>query len=125
MHTSTNAKSVPMFVSWTTSSMFATAAKNATKIPVRIVVTYGVRYFGWIFPNHGPRSPSRDIAMRMRGCPSWKTRRTDVIATTAPNARMPAAHPWFTYVSAAASGSATPSSFAYGIIPVSTRAAAR
>ena len=89
MHTSTNAKSVPMFVSSTISSMFATAEKNATKTPVRIVVTCGVRYFGWIFANHGGRSPSRDIAMRMRGCPSWKTRSTAVIATTAPKARTP------------------------------------
>src|ERR1019366_7163694 len=67
IHTRTKAKSVPMFVSWTTSSMFATAAKNATKIPVRIVVTYGVRYFGWIFPNQGLRRPSRDIAIRVPG----------------------------------------------------------
>ncbi len=43
MHTSTNAKSVPMLVSCTISSMLATAEKNPTNTPVRIVVTWGVR----------------------------------------------------------------------------------
>ena len=41
--TMTNANSVPMFVSSTTSLMLATPAKNATAIPVRMVVTCGVR----------------------------------------------------------------------------------
>jgi hypothetical protein len=66
MQTSTNAKSVPMFVSCTTSSMFRSAEKNATKAPVTMVATWGVRYFGWTLANQELRSPSRDITMKMR-----------------------------------------------------------
>src|SRR5688500_9773896 len=62
--TNTNANSVPMFVRSTTSAMFANPANVATKRPVRIVPTYGVRYFGWTFENSGGRRPSRDIEDR-------------------------------------------------------------
>src|SRR5687768_13266106 len=59
--TNTNANRVPMFVRSTTSAMFANAANVATKSPVMIVPTYGVRYFGCTFENSGGRRPSRDI----------------------------------------------------------------
>ena len=60
--TSTKANSVPMFVSSTTSLMFAKAANPPTKRPVRIVVTYGVRYLGWTFAAHaGSRHDHPDL----------------------------------------------------------------
>jgi serine/threonine-protein kinase len=37
--------------------------------PVTIVATCGVLYFGWTFANHFGRSPSRDIAKKIRGWP--------------------------------------------------------
>src|SRR6185503_5955827 len=86
--TSTNANKVPMFVRSTTSAMFANAANVPTNRPVRIVPTYGVRYFGCTLENAFGSSPSRDIEKKMRGWPSWKTSNTLPIATTAPNAMM-------------------------------------
>src|SRR6185437_104921 len=65
--TSTNANNVPMFVRSTTSAMLANAANTATNIPVRIVPTYGVLYFGCTFARKGGNSPSRDIEKKMRG----------------------------------------------------------
>src|SRR5688500_10934665 len=59
--TNTNANRVPMFVRSTTSAMFANAANVATNVPVMIVPTYGVRYFGCTFENSGGSRPSRDI----------------------------------------------------------------
>src|SRR3982751_5187166 len=67
--TSTNANNVPIFVRSTTSAMFANAANVATKSPVRIVPTYGVRYFGCTFENALGSRPSRDIEKKMRGWP--------------------------------------------------------
>src|SRR5579884_3194601 len=126
--TSTNANSVPMLVRSTTSAMLANAAKNATKMPVRIVPTYGVLYLGCTLARNGGSNPSRDIEKKMRGCPSWKTSSTLPIANTAPSAMMsreklsslggPCA-----YWSAVIIGSAVPSCF-HGAMPVMTMAIA-
>src|SRR5687768_11548480 len=86
--TSTNAKSVPIFVRSTTSEILANAANVATKVPVMMVPTYGVRNFGWSFEKNFGSRPSRDIEKKMRGWPSWKTISTLPIAITAPSAMM-------------------------------------
>ena len=78
--------------------------------PVRIVVTCGVRYFGWTFAAHGGSRPSRAIEKKMRGWPSWNTSSTDVVAKTAPSEMMPAAQCMPSAENAVASGSAVPSS---------------
>src|SRR6266850_2272673 len=78
------ANNVPMFTRFTISTMFASAEKVHTTAPVRIVETAGVPKRGLTLANRGGRSPSRDIDIRMRGCPSWKTRRTAVIDAVAP-----------------------------------------
>src|SRR5882672_10814305 len=64
--TSTKANSVPMFVSSTILSSGENRAKKATKIPVQIVVTCGVRYFGWTRAKILGSSPSRDMEKKMR-----------------------------------------------------------
>ena len=89
MHTSMNAKSVPMFVRSTISSMLAKALTTPTSTPVRIVDTWGVPKRGCTRAKTGGSSPSRAIAKRIRGCPSWKTRSTAVCATTEPSATTP------------------------------------
>ena len=91
MQTSTNAKSVPMFVSSTKTSRLAKAERAATAIPIQMVVTCGVLYFGWTFAKEGESSPSRAMEKKMRGWPYWKTSSTAVVAITAPKATMPAA----------------------------------
>ncbi len=78
------ANSVPMFTRFTISAMFARAENAHTTAPVRIVETAGVPKRGLTFANNGGRSPSRDIDIKMRGCPSWNTRRTAVIDAVAP-----------------------------------------
>ena len=67
MQTSTNAKSVPMFVSSTKTSRFAKADSRATATPIQIVVTCGVLYLGWIFAKDWGSRPSRAIEKKMRG----------------------------------------------------------
>ena len=106
--TSMNAKRVPMFVSSTISLILATAETAATTTPVQIVVTCGVRYFGWTLAKCRGRSPSRDMEKNILGWPYWNTRSTALIETTAPNATIPAETSAPTYANAAASGSATP-----------------
>ena len=118
-----NANSVPMFVNSSTTPIGARAANTATKIPVMIVVMWGVLYFGCSLAAHGGSKPSRAMDMKIRAWPSWNTSKTDVIAATAPNARMPAAQSAWMYCSATASGSGT-LSLSHGMIPVSTNAIA-
>ena len=65
-----NAKSVPMFVRSTISSMFTNVLTTPTSTPVRIVETCGVPKRGCTFVKTGGRKPSRAIAKRMRGWPS-------------------------------------------------------
>ena len=86
------AKRVPMLVRSTISSIEATAATPPTRTPVRMVVTCGVLKRGWTLAKTGGRRPSRAIEKKMRGWPSWKTRRTAVCAMTEPRATMVAAH---------------------------------
>ena len=107
--TSTKAKSVPMLVSSTTSLMLVTLANSATTMPVRIVVTCGVRYFGWIFAAHCGSRPSRAMEKKMRGCPSWNTISTEVHAKMAPSEMTPAAQFIPIAEKAVASGCAVPS----------------
>ena len=115
-----------MLVSSTTSAMLANAAKLPTNVPVMIVPRYGVLNRGCTLEKNGGRSPSRDMDMKMRGCPSWKTSNTLVIANTAPRETMnreteirrgePSAN-----ASAVIIGSAVPS-LGQGAIPVITPA---
>ena len=104
--TRTKAKSVPMFVNSTISPMFANPANRPTTAPVRMVVMWGVWYFGWIFAAQAGSRPSRAIVKKMRGCPSWKTISTDVVAMTAPSEMMPAVQFMPRAENAVASGSA-------------------
>src|SRR5438128_8978586 len=117
--TRTNANRVPMFVSSSTQPIGANAADTATNTPVMIVVMCGVLYYVCTRSAHGGSSPSRAMDMKMRAWPSWNTRSTDVIAATAPSARMPAAQSAWMYCSATASGSGT-FSLSHGISPVRT-----
>ena len=55
----------------------------------------------------------------MRGCPSWNTISTEVVANTAPSAMMSVGHVMPRAENAVASGSAVPSCF-HGSMPVST-----
>src|SRR5213078_4478354 len=87
--TNTNANSVPMFVSSSTQPIGANAADTATNTPVMIVVMWGVLYFGCTRAAQGGSRPSRAIDMKIRAWPSWNTSRTEVIAATAPSARIP------------------------------------
>src|SRR5689334_3382755 len=87
-----NANSVPMFTRLTISAMFASAEKAHTTTPVRIVDAAGVPYFGLIRANQGGRRPSRDIDMRILGCPSWNTSSTAVIDAVAPTDTIVFAH---------------------------------
>ncbi len=121
--TRTKAKSVPMLVSSTILSSGEINAKNPTNTPVQMVVTCGVRYFGWMAANFFGSRPSRDIEKKIRGCPYWKIRRTAVIATTAPNDTHPAARFSPMKASAFGSGSATPRS-CHGLMPTRTAATA-
>src|SRR6266498_1628444 len=121
--TMTNANRVPMLVSSSTQPIGANAAETATKIPVMMVVMWGVLYLGWTLAAQGGSRPSRAMDMKIRAWPSWNTSSTDVIAATAPNARMPAAQPAWMYCSATASGSGT-LSLSQGMSPVSTSAIA-
>src|SRR5215467_13821966 len=89
MHTSRNAKSVPMFVRSTVSSMVPMPEKNATTTPVRIVDLWGVRKRGCTDEKKDGRKPSRAIEKKMRGWPSWKTSKTAVDAMTDPRATTP------------------------------------
>src|SRR5437879_1223823 len=100
--TRTNANRVPMFVSSSTQPIGANAADTATNTPVMIVVMCGVLYLGCTRAAHGGSSPSRAMDMKMRAWPSWNTRSTDVIAATAPSARIPAAQSAWMYCSATA-----------------------
>ena len=75
-----------------------------------MVVTCGVWYFGCTFAAHGGSRPSRAIVKKMRGCPSWKTTSTDVVAMTAPSEMMPAVQFMPSAENAVASGSAVFSS---------------
>src|SRR2546422_2387819 len=118
--TMTNANRVPMFVSSSTQPIGANAADTATKIPVMMVVMWGVLYLGWTLAAHGGSRPSRAMDMKIRAWPSWNTRRTDVIAATAPRARMPAAQSAWMYCSATASGSGQ-LSWSRGVGPGGTR----
>src|SRR5712691_1173308 len=118
--TRTNANRVPMFVSSSTQPIGANAADTATNTPVIIVVMCGVLYLGCTRAAHGGSSPSRAMDMKMRAWPSWNTRSTDVMAATAPSARIPAAQSAWMYCSATASGSGT-FSLSHGISPVRTR----
>src|SRR2546425_10286300 len=117
--TNTNANSVPMLVSSSTQPIGANAAESATNTPVMIVVMCGVWYFGCTRAAQGGSRPSRAIDMKIRAWPSWNTSKTDVIAATAPKARMPAAQSAWMYCSATASGSGT-FSLSHGMSPVST-----
>src|SRR5436853_716547 len=117
--TNTNANSVPMFVSSSTQPIGANAADTATNTPVMIVVMWGVLYFGCTRAAQGGSRPSRAIDMKIRAWPSWNTSRTEVIAATAPSARIPAAQSAWMYCKATASGSGT-FSLSHGINPVST-----
>src|SRR5207247_1195156 len=118
--TRTNANRVPMFVSSSTQPIGANAADTATNTPVMIVVMCGVLYLGCTRAAHGGSNPPRAMDMKMRAWPSWNTRSTDVIAATAPSARIPAAQSAWMYCSATASGSGT-FSLSHGISPVRTR----
>ena len=77
-----------MLVRSTTSAMLANAAKTATKSPVMMVPMYGVLNRGCTRARNGGSSPSRDIDMKMRGWPSWKTSSTLLMAITAPSDTM-------------------------------------
>ena len=109
MHTRTNAKSVPKVVSCTISSMLALPAKNATTLPASQVVTWGVWDVGCTLAAHRGSRPSRAIEKKMRGWPSWKTTRTEVVANTAPSEMISAGQPMPRAENAVASGSAVPS----------------
>ena len=128
MHTRMNANSVPMFVRSTIESSDVNIAVTPTKTPVMIVPTCGVRNRGCTFEKNRGSSPSRDMAKKMRGCPSWKTRSTAVCAMTEPKATTPTIQPGImTYFMAIVSGSACSllSVFTrsrYGTIPVKTAA---
>jgi hypothetical protein len=63
-----------------------------TARPVTIVVTCGVLKRGCTRANTSGSIPSRAIAKKMRGCPSWKTSSTAVCATTEPKATTPTIH---------------------------------
>ena len=52
-------------------------------IPVMMVENQGVLNFGWILAKAFGSSPSRLMLIQIRGCPSWKTSNTLVVATTA------------------------------------------
>ena len=52
-------------------------------MPVMIVENQGVLYLGWINPKAFGRRRSRLMLIQIRGCPSWKTSNTLVVATTA------------------------------------------
>src|SRR2546430_219793 len=121
--TSTNANSVPMLVSSSTQPIGANAADTATNTPVMIVLMCGVLYLGCNRAAHGGSRPSRAIDMKIRAWPSWNTSSTEVIAATAPSARMPAAQSAWMYCSATASGSGTLSR-SQGMSPVRTSAMA-
>ena len=69
--TSAKAKSVPMLVSSTSSLMLAMEEQTATKTPVRMVVTCGVRKRGCTLAAHAGSRPSRPIEKKMRGWPAW------------------------------------------------------
>ena len=83
-HTAVNASRMPIEISSPSTSSGKTPAKNAATMPVTIVATCGVRYFGCTFCIDGGSRPSRDIAMKMRGWPSSDIRITDVRPTMAP-----------------------------------------
>ena len=64
-------------------------AVTPTKRPVTIVATWGVRKRGCTRAKTWGSRPSRAMAKKIRGCPSWKTSRTAVWATTEPKATIP------------------------------------
>ena len=102
--------------------MFVKHENVATATPVRIVVTCGVWYFGWIFAAHRGSRPSRAIEKKMRGCPSWNTISTDVHAKIAPSEMMPAAQFMPERRERASRAAARSPSCWYGSSPVSTTA---
>ena len=112
---------MPMLHRSAISSKLARAAPPATNTPVSTVATCGVLNRGWVLANCGGNSPSRDMARRIRGCPSWKTSRTAVWATTEPKATTPAAHGRCTTRMATESGSAV-ARFRQETMPVVTAA---
>ena len=59
-----------MLVNSTSSPMLATEEQIATKMPVIMVVTCGVRKRGWTFAAQGGSRPSRPME-KMRGWPAW------------------------------------------------------
>jgi hypothetical protein len=90
--TSTKANSVPMLDKSVTSVKFINSDGMATTRPVMMVENHGVLKRGWMLEKIGGKSPSRDIAIQMRGCPSWNTKSTVAIAMTALTATMPDIH---------------------------------
>src|SRR5207245_11533833 len=70
IQTRKNANSVPIFVKSTMSSRDEKRAATPTKTPVTIVPTCGVLNLGCTLEKNGHRRPSRDMAKKMRGCPS-------------------------------------------------------
>ena len=82
--TAVNASSMPIETSSPSTSIGKTPAKNAASTPVMTVAMDGVWYFGCTFSSCGGSSPSRAIAMKMRGCPRMDMRMTEVIPMIAP-----------------------------------------
>src|ERR1700752_2892934 len=119
--TSTNANNVPMLVSWVISPLPTNSAGTATMMPVMMVENHGVLNFGWILPKALGNSLSRLMLIQMRGCPSWNTSSTLVVATTALTEIKYPIHFWFTLLNTKASGSVTFSSEKW-TMPVSTSA---
>ncbi len=81
-----------MLVRSVTSVRFMKSEGMATTRPVTMVANHGVLKRGWMAEKIGGSRPSRDIAIQMRGWPSWKTSSTVASATTALMATMPATH---------------------------------
>jgi len=89
MHTRMKANRVPMFVRSTIASRDVKLAVMPTARPVTMVVTWGVLKRGCTRAKTSGSIPSRAIAKKIRGCPSWKTSSTAVWATTEPKATTP------------------------------------
>src|SRR5215472_4383833 len=119
IETITNASSVPMETRLPASLTVKTAAKQATTIPVTIVVIHGVRNFGCTLLTNFGNKPSSAMVQKIRDWPNSITRITELRPAIAPNLISEAIQPTPAWSAATAIGSGT-SSCRYGTIPVAT-----
>src|SRR5215475_16125029 len=105
--TITNASSVPMETRLPASRTVKTAAKQATILPVTIVVIQGVWNFGCTLLTNGGSKPSSAIVQKIRDCPSSITKITELRPAMAPNFISEAIQPSPAWSAATAIGSGT------------------